>query len=137
MHGFPLSMLALMPFPIIRARLRWPAIAYCLRFAFANDVDMESEPTGNSGSERAACRELRATGFTDFHLLPPPPAVPLPPGARDVAGARLGKKRREVAEPDQRHLVAAHERTSARGARSPRTSGCARRQPEPARHQLG
>src|SRR6218665_693380 len=128
MHGLPLSMLALMPFPIIRARLRWPAIAYCLRFAFANDGDMESEPTGNSGSERAACRALRATGFTDVHLLP---------GARDLAGARLGKKRREVAEPDQRHLVAAHERTSARGARSPRTSGCARRQPEPARHQLG
>src|SRR6218665_3302522 len=128
MHGLPLSMLALMPFPIIRARLRWPAIAYCLRFAFANDVDMESEPTGNSGSERAGCPQLLATVFTDVHLLP---------GARDVAGARLGKKRREVAEPDQRHLVAAHERTSARGARSPRTSGCARRQPEPARHQLG
>src|SRR6218665_2531738 len=128
MHGFPLSMLALMPFPIIRARLRWPAIAYCLRFAFANDVDMESEPTGNSGSERAACREIRAGVFTDVNLLP---------RARDGGGARLGKKRREVADPDQRHLVAAHERTSARGARSPRTSGCARRQPEPARHQLG
>src|SRR6218665_3461694 len=105
MHGLPLSMLALMPFPIIRARLRWPAIAYCLRFAFANEVERESEPTGNSGSEGAACRELRATVFTDVHLLP---------GARDVAGARLGKKRREVAQSEQCQIGAEQQRTITR-----------------------
>ncbi|WP_265685447.1 hypothetical protein [Verminephrobacter eiseniae] len=49
-------MLALMPFPIVRARLRLPTIPRCLRFAFANDVDMESGLTGNGGSESEPAR---------------------------------------------------------------------------------
>ncbi|MCW5287025.1 hypothetical protein [Verminephrobacter eiseniae] len=56
MYGLPLSMLALMPFPIVRARLRLPTIPRCLRFAFANDVDMESGLTGNGGSESEPAR---------------------------------------------------------------------------------